>query len=291
MFDSQEISKMQARVSAHLAEKYELAKSVWGHKLENYKLPTVRYAKKGTTAGTANIRGNVINLNLVLLMENGQVFIDRTVTHELAHLIDGYLHPENYMRIRGRKSSPHGPDWKRVMRLLGAEPSRCHSYDTTNAKVQKSPRAKYVWKCTDPRCGVDMDLGAIRHAKQLKATPGYGFYMGSKGCKVSHPKQFVGVRLTPNGIIVPLTQQHVNSYAPIPSTSGTTRRYATVRQDHTNIPLSGLSKRERTELIVNRMAAHGNTRGQIIDMLMSELDMSKAGAGTYYYNAKKALGL
>lgn len=131
-------------------------------------MPAIQYTLRGTTAGTANCHTWVINLNPVLLMENTVDFIERTPVHELAHLIDYKLHPENFRRTYGSKRSVHGPTWKRIMMILGADPSRCHSFDTTNARTKTS--TQHTWTC---RCGSVMVLGPKRHAKMLSGRSRY----------------------------------------------------------------------------------------------------------------------
>ena len=97
--------------------------------------PIIRYKLRGRVAGRAYYYQHLIDLNAVLLKENGQKFIDRTVVHEVAHLIAYKLYGSN---IR-----PHGREWANLMVMLGAQPSRCHSYDVTNALIGKS----YSYSC------------------------------------------------------------------------------------------------------------------------------------------------
>lgn len=52
-----------------------------------YPEPKISYQQRGTTAGTAWLQDWEIRLNPVLLLENGQEFIDEVVPHELAHLL------------------------------------------------------------------------------------------------------------------------------------------------------------------------------------------------------------
>ena len=91
-------------------------------------MPTVLYDLKGHTAGKAFIYENKLRLNRGLLLEYKKDFIDRTVTHEMGHLI----------ATRQHGSCGHGPFWKNVMRILGGPTSRCHSYKTTPARVHKT---------------------------------------------------------------------------------------------------------------------------------------------------------
>ena len=175
-------NKVKADVTRRIEECIVIANKKYGR---TFDFPTVKYTKRGTTAGTANDGTYTINLNPVLLMENLDTFIDRTVVHEFAHLVDGLVNSwtrDTSIRMTSRgysrtKRTVHGPSWKAIMVLSGADPSRCHSYDVTNARV-KGRRAhaapKHIWKCG---CGGgEIKLTAKNHKKQLAAAPGYGYY-------------------------------------------------------------------------------------------------------------------
>lgn len=158
-------ASVKQQVNAKIQYCIDTAEKHYGR---TFAFPTIVYKKRGTTAGTANDRTYTIDLNPTLLMENLDAFIARTVPHEFAHLVDGIVNPHTRM---GRKRSVHGPSWKRIMMLFGADPSRCHSYDVTNAKQSSRRTTKHVWVCG---CGeATMELGAKRHAKQLARKPFY----------------------------------------------------------------------------------------------------------------------
>tara|TARA_Y100000310_G_scaffold319217_1_gene374229 strand:- start:3636 stop:4130 length:495 start_codon:yes stop_codon:yes gene_type:complete len=102
-------------------------------------VPTILYNLKGHTAGQAFFGVNKIRLNRHLLEKYREDFINRTVVHELGHLIAYRLH--------GRNGRGHGPVWKRVMRAIGGPTTRCHQYETKAARVHK----KFVLCCGDCR--------------------------------------------------------------------------------------------------------------------------------------------
>lgn len=99
--------------------------------------PPIRFKKRGTTAGTAHPR-NGLNFNPILLQENGQDFVDDTPGHELAHWICYHRYP---IRVQ-----PHGREWKSVMRALGQNPTRCHTFNVDNARVRRVARP-YAYEC------------------------------------------------------------------------------------------------------------------------------------------------
>ena len=250
--------------------------------------PKVKYAKRGTVAGTAELREWTINLNPVLLMENGDVFIERTVVHELMHLLDYKLYPENFEWRPGQKRSVHGPTWKRLMMMFGADPSRCHTYDVSNAKVKKSAGYKYRYTCKT--CGTHMDLGAKRHTKMKTGAARYwmrgcGRHAGYLFTHVVHPNGSVieqhGINL-PKGLPLP---------APVVLPKAADAKKPASHKRPKNSQGSGTSKKEKALVIVRDLFGKGHSRKMTILRMMDVLGMTKAGASTYFYTAKKELGL
>ena len=146
--------------------------------------PTVTYDVRGKVAGYANSIHNKVRFNYVLLMENGQTFIDRTVRHEMAHIICDKVY--GHLVSRNGRRQAHGKHWKSVMRVLGGDPSRCHSYDVSNTRVRRT--TKYVYVCAN--CGTEVTMGKQRHMKQTL----YGCYH-HRGCGKS-PLVFKGTVMT-----------------------------------------------------------------------------------------------
>ncbi|MDQ2919476.1 MAG: SprT-like domain-containing protein [Verrucomicrobiota bacterium] len=73
-----------------------------------------------SAAGRAIFRNAIVSLN-PKLREHGADEIDRTLRHELAHLIA-------QMRAGRRRIAPHGAEWRRACRDLGiADEQRCHT--------------------------------------------------------------------------------------------------------------------------------------------------------------------
>jgi predicted SprT family Zn-dependent metalloprotease len=91
-----------------------------------------------TCAGRADYREKLISLNPLLRDRPDEV--DRTLRHELAHLLAQF-------RVGRRRIAPHGAEWRRACVDLGiADEARCHNLPFA-AKVY-SPR--YVYRC--PNC-------------------------------------------------------------------------------------------------------------------------------------------
>jgi len=100
--------------------------------------PTITFDLTGRVAGMAFYYRNKIRLNLQLLIENGENFINDTPAHEAAHLIAFALH--------GINIKPHGSEWRKVMLDIGQTPNRCHDFKTTPARIHK----KHIYFCA---CG------------------------------------------------------------------------------------------------------------------------------------------
>lgn len=116
----------------------------------------LRFDLRGQAAGQVRFpqKGRpVIRYNPALLLENGETFLNRTVPHEVAHVITYRLHKG---RVR-----PHGPEWKAVMAVLGADSSRCHDYAVDHLKARRLTRYAYHCDCREHA------LTSIRHKRIL----------------------------------------------------------------------------------------------------------------------------
>lgn len=105
--------------------------------------PVILLDLRGQTAGQAvwrRARRPLLRFNLDIAQRHQADFVERTVTHEVAHLVTAACH--------GRVP-PHGPHWREVMRHLGvAEPTRCHSYTVDEAQVRRQRRWPYACDCS-----------------------------------------------------------------------------------------------------------------------------------------------
>ncbi len=105
--------------------------------------PTIHFDLRGLTAGQARWprRGRpILRFNLSIAGRHPQAFIERTVAHEVAHLLTTACH--------GR-TAPHGPAWRQTMAFLGiADPDRCHDYTVDEAEVRRQRRWRYDCDCS-----------------------------------------------------------------------------------------------------------------------------------------------
>ncbi|MCB1076283.1 MAG: SprT-like domain-containing protein [Verrucomicrobiae bacterium] len=111
-----------------------------------------------TTAGRAFYEGSRIELNPRMLRMEGVdrvAEIERTLKHELAHLIA-------HARGRGRAIAPHGEEWRRACADLGipGEP-RCHTLPLEAREI----RRRYLYLC--PACGAE--IARVRRYRQSVA--------------------------------------------------------------------------------------------------------------------------
>jgi SprT protein len=99
-------------------------------------------ARLFSAAGRADFRRTMVSLN-PRLREHDAGEIDRTLRHELAHLLAQF-------RAGRRRLSPHGVEWRKACRDLGiGDESRTHALPFP---VQRRTR-RYLYQC--PRCGKD----------------------------------------------------------------------------------------------------------------------------------------
>ncbi len=116
----------------------------------------INFELKGQAAGMVRFPAfgkPQIRYNALLLNENADDFLKRTVPHEVAHVIARAYHSRN---IR-----PHGTEWQSIMHFFGAEASRCHSYDTQRASTRKLQQFRYACSCSEHL------LSSIRHKRSL----------------------------------------------------------------------------------------------------------------------------
>jgi len=114
--------------------------------------PTIRFDLRGKSAGQARAKegGNwLIRYNACLLERNPREFLAQTVAHETAHLVA--------FSLFGPGISPHGHEWRAIMGIFGASPTRCHRYNVEG--LQTLHLSRYDYRCA---CRIHR-LTSIRH--------------------------------------------------------------------------------------------------------------------------------
>jgi len=96
-----------------------------------------------TTAGLAYAGKGLVMLNPRLVIF-GMEEVERTLRHELAHLLARY-------RMGRRRIAPHGPEWQQACADLGlAGEKRCHELPLPRREVAR----KHRYRCR--HCGVEV---------------------------------------------------------------------------------------------------------------------------------------
>jgi SprT protein len=105
---------------------------------------SIDFSLRGRCAGQARVDHEdrtSLRINQQLLRENLDDFLNQTIPHEVAHLVVNWQ-----FRKKRKKLRPHGQEWQTVMRnCFDLEPKRCHSYQTTPARVVPRP---FLYSCS-----------------------------------------------------------------------------------------------------------------------------------------------
>lgn len=118
-----------------------------------YKEPKIIYKPKGSIAGSAFLTRWEIQLNSIMLLDNGTQFIEEVVPHELAHLI---------VFKKFGKVKPHGKEWQYIMsEILEKSPVTTHRFS-----IQRNT---YLYYCNCQQ----HHLTSIRHNKIQKNKTSY----------------------------------------------------------------------------------------------------------------------
>ncbi len=117
----------------------------------------VLFDLKGRSAGMYRVNGNrrVIRYNPWLFARYFDSSLVTTVPHEVSHYIVDVIYGMNATR-------PHGPEWRRVMRLLGAEPDVRGDFDMAGIPSRRQRRFLYACQCRRHR------LSTVRHNRAQK---------------------------------------------------------------------------------------------------------------------------
>ncbi|EKT55974.1 SprT family zinc-dependent metalloprotease [Providencia sneebia] len=147
---------LQQKTMRVLRDKLALAQQ----KLEKtFPEPAINYKQRGTTAGSAYLKEWEIRLNAVLLIENGESFIDEVILHELAHLLV-------YHEFGRKNIAPHGNEWKWMMEhVLEVPARRTHRFEVSSVKSRT-----FAYHCA---CPIIHELTIRRHNKVLRGENQY----------------------------------------------------------------------------------------------------------------------
>lgn len=113
--------------------------------------PVVKLNQRGKAAGTAYLMRNEVRFNYHMYCQNPQLFVDRVVPHEIAHLIVYHLY--------GNTVRPHGKQWQNVMQdVFGVPAERTHNF------TPAPPKNVFTYQCA---CQTH-ELSIRRHKRILQ---------------------------------------------------------------------------------------------------------------------------
>jgi len=128
-------AKIRKKVEARIQWTLDSLAFLAPRSIPRYKI-TATYDIEGTAAGYAIDKTGVVELNPILLIENVDEFIKQIVPHEVVHIIVGRL---------WKDAAFHGPQFTRLMQILGLPVSCFHTFDTDRCK-QADPDV-FVYRC------------------------------------------------------------------------------------------------------------------------------------------------
>ena len=106
---------------------------------------TVRYDLRGRSAGQVRRQPDgslAIRYNLAIAQLQPAEFLEKTVPHEVAHVVTWLLH--------GDRARPHGTEWRNVMAYFGQRAAaRCHDFRVPDATPRRQRRWVYRCNCRE----------------------------------------------------------------------------------------------------------------------------------------------
>lgn len=146
-----------------IEECFELFNKVTGKNLVLAPVDPLVFFNQSRTGGYVwpNRYGHRVFLNWVLFKENTEDYLRQTIPHEVAHIFQRAIAPNE---------RSHGPVWQSLMRKVGLQPRRCHNYDvSTSARYEM-----FTYICTCQK----HQVSKVIHNKILKGQKRY-----CKNCK------------------------------------------------------------------------------------------------------------
>lgn len=122
----------------------------------------VRFDLRGRTSGMFCVSGRekYIRYNSAIFAEYYTENLEQTVPHEVAHYA--------VYEVFGRKTKPHGIEWKTLMNAFGVSAEVTSKLDVTHLATRKLRR--YTYECG---CG-ERELTSIRHNRIVRGQREYG---------------------------------------------------------------------------------------------------------------------
>ncbi|MCK5019914.1 MAG: SprT-like domain-containing protein [Candidatus Peribacteraceae bacterium] len=134
-------------------------------------VPLITYDITGTAAGKYTYNpysddSHTLKFNLQIMIDNWDQFRFQTVVHETAHYLTQVW--KGIERSRSGKRIIHGKTWKAIMKFLGADDNRCHSYNVDNVRKKRKTR-KFLYSCD---C-MTHQISTVRHYRTVRGETQY----------------------------------------------------------------------------------------------------------------------
>ncbi len=136
---------------------FEKAEAYFGRKFDR---PVHKYDLRGVTSAQAKYVG-ILRWNVSIYAPNKEVYLARTVPHEVAHLVSYAMY--------SKAGHGHGKYWQNIMRnVMGLEPRRCHSYKE-GVKKSRTIERDWSYECS---CRVHQ-ISTVKHNRMLRGKAQY----------------------------------------------------------------------------------------------------------------------
>ena len=153
----------EQQVVAATADYIRHASSLLGHQFE---IIPVLFDLRGRIAGMYRVRGDerVIRFNPWIFAKYFDENLANTVPHEVAHYIIDIVYG-----VTRKKSpvKPHGAEWRQLMEIFGADPSRTCDFDLSGLPQRRQRRYAYACACSSH------EISATRHNRIRRGTASY----------------------------------------------------------------------------------------------------------------------
>lgn len=262
-------AELKARVAAKVAECIQVIEAHHGIKMPAL---IIKYdINSARIGGLACLGKATIRYNPVFLAAYTEKFLNTTVPHEVAH--HGVREVWRQLSVRTRPDA-HGNEWKRMMYLLGVPASRCHDYEVPEGMKVGKQMTKHHYKCSG--CQKAFEVGAKVHGRIQR-----GSNYRHTECGKNHTLVYAGTpspahKTVIRTAVVAPNIQTLLGVAPRAPQTPTYNRHA-----H-----AGMTKFDRCLAIY--MSCPGMLRASVISKFENEVDMTAAGASTYYQRCKIA---
>jgi predicted SprT family Zn-dependent metalloprotease len=143
---------LMLRLEHRLEELMGLAFKVYGVEI---KKPKVDFELTGFAAAMVKCYTNQLSINPILMVENPEGFLEKTIGHEFCHLGVRRLHP--------KAQWTHGKQWQGMMRDLNIPIEIDHRYDVSSI-VGKTPHTlDYALGAKPDRLELEKELAIYQH--------------------------------------------------------------------------------------------------------------------------------